>query len=193
MGLLARRGLLCLCGCLLLACARGLPPPRFFSEQHERSVLKPVRFEWLSSERETSVLPSAIALGAKPLGRVLVYLEFAELQAAGRVLRAELLLSPTADAFGSVPVDLSRVEAVSGELRGWGDRPKPLSPRSAALVTARAGPQRLDVTEIVRAQARKQGPLRLLLRADPTDDGEGVLIVTGASGGGAPRLEIYWQ
>jgi hypothetical protein len=155
-------------------------------------VLGPVRFGWLSSEHETGSLPSAIALGAKTAGRVLVYLEFPELEAARRVLRADLLLSPAAAAFGRVPIELSRAEAARSELRKWSDQPKALYPRVTAHVTARAWPERLDVTEILRAQARRQEPLRLLLRAEP-GEGEGVLIATGASGGEPPRLEIYWQ
>jgi len=189
---LARRSLVCLLGSTLFGCAAAPQAPVIFSEQDERSVLEPLRFGWLSSERETGSLPSAIALGARTSGRVLLYLEFPELSPAHRLLRAELLLSPGGPAFGSVPIELSRAEAARGELRRWSDQPKALYPRIAAQLTARAWPERLDVTEILRAQARRQEPLRLLVRAEP-GDGEGVLIATGASGGDAPRLEIYWQ
>lgn len=187
-----RRWLVCLAGSTLFGCAAEPQAPAVFSEQDERSVLEPLRFGWLSSERETGSLPSAIALGARTSGRVLLYLEFPELLPARRLLRAELLLSPGGSAFGSVPIELSRAEAARGELRRWSDQPKALYPRIAAHVTARAWPERLDVTEILRAQARPQEPLRLLVRAEP-GEGEGVLIATGASGGDAPRLEIYWQ
>jgi hypothetical protein len=186
-----RRWLACLLGSLALGCSGAPPPVAVFSEHDARTVLEPVRFGWLSSERDTGALPSAIALGAKSSGHMLVYLEFAEVEVAGRLLRAELVLSPTAAAFGRVPIELSRAEAARRELRKWSDQPKALKPRIAAHVTAQAWPQRLDVTAIVRAQARKE-PLRLLLRAEP-GEGEGVLIATGASGGEAPRLVIYWQ
>jgi hypothetical protein len=52
--------------------------------------------------------------------------------------------------------------------------------------------QRLDVTELVRAQSKPDEPLRLLLRAEP-GDGAPVLMQTGAAGGVAPRLEQYWE
>jgi hypothetical protein len=189
---LGRRWFVCLAGGAVLGCSAQPPPALVFTEQDGRSVLEPVQFGWLSSEHETGGLPSAIALGAKTSGRVLVYLEFPELEPSRRLLRAELLLSPSGAAFGRVPIELSRTEAPSGKLRRWSDQPRALYPRIAAHVSARSWPERLDVTEILQAQARRKEPPRLLVRAEP-GEGEGVLIATGVSGGDAPRLEIYWQ
>jgi hypothetical protein len=176
----------------LAGCSRAPAPAAVFSEQDARSVIEPLRFGWLSSERETGSLPSAIALGGKTSGRVLVYLEFPEPESARRLLRAELLLRPSGATGERVPIEVSRAEAARGELRTWSDQPKALYPRLSAQLLVRPWPERVDVTEILRAHARRREPLRLLLRAEP-GDGEGVLIATGASGGETPRLEIYWQ
>jgi hypothetical protein len=175
----------------LVSCSRAPAPAAVFSEQDARSVVEPVRFGWLSSEHETGSLPSAIALGGKTSGRVLVYLEFPEPESARRLLRAELLLRPSGGMGAEVPIEVSRAEAAR-ELLVWSDQPKALYPRLSAQLSVRPWPERVDVTEILLAHARRREPLRLLLRAEP-GDGEGVLLATGASGGESPRLEIYWQ
>jgi hypothetical protein len=188
----ARRWLACLAFVAVAGCAGEPPPAAVFSEQDVRSVVQPLRFGWLSSERETGSLPSAIVLGAKTSGRVLLYLEFPDVDQSRRLLRAELLLSPRGKAGERVPIELSRAEAARGELRLWSDQPRALYPRIPAHVAVQAWPERVDVTEILRAHAKRREPLRLLLRAEP-GEGEGVLIATGVAGGDAPRLEIYWQ
>jgi hypothetical protein len=186
----------CWLGCLavssLLSCSGAPAPVAVFSEQDARSVVEPLRFGWLSSERETGSLPSAIALGGKTSGRVLVYLEFPDPESARRLLRAELLLRPRGAAGGRVPIEVSRAEAAQSELVRWSDQPKALYPRLSAQLSVRPWPERVDVTEILRAHARRREPLRQLLRAEP-GEGEGVLLATGASGGESPRLELYWQ
>jgi hypothetical protein len=184
--------LVCLAASTLPGCSGAPAPTAVFSEQDARSVSEPLRFGWLSSERETGSLPSAIALGGKKSGRVLVYLEFPEPESARRLLRADLLLRPSGAAGGRVPIELSRAEAARSDLSQWSDQPKALYPRLSAQLSVRPWPERVDVTEILRAHAGRREPLRLLLRAEP-GDGEGVLLATGASGGEPPRLEIYWQ
>jgi hypothetical protein len=176
----------------LCACAGEPPPVTVFSERDARSVLEPRRFGWLSSERETGALPSAVALGTRASGCVLLYLEFPELQPGRRLLRAELLLSSSGVTGDRVEIELSRSAEATGPLRLWSERPRKLYPSISAQVLVRAWPQRLDVTEILRVHDPSHGPLRLLVRAEP-GEGAGVLIATGASGGVAPRLELYWQ
>jgi hypothetical protein len=188
-------------GCLLalglglgaFGCGGPSPASVGLSELNGRSVLEPTRFGVLSSVRETSELPSSVALGAKASGRMLLYFEFPQPEETRKLLRAQLLLSPT-DGSGAVDVEISQADAARAELRAWSDQPRALYPRLAARLGRHAGPERLDVTEILlaRAKAKRGDPLRLLLRAEP-GDGEGISIATGAAGGEAPRLELYWQ
>jgi hypothetical protein len=189
---LRRAVVLCTLGCWVVGCGSPATTNEPLSELNGRSVLSPTRFGVLSSERETTALPSAVSLGARTSGRVLLYFEFERPEELRKLLRAQLLLSPVSGAAGVVDVELSRAEAAGPELGRWSDQPRALYPRLAAQLARRAGPQRLDVTEIWRARAQRGEPLRLLLRAEP-GDGEGVLVATGAAGGEAPRLELYWQ
>jgi hypothetical protein len=192
---MCRLALRCCVALLVVAVAAGCAPATTtsatFSELNGRTVHEPTRFGVLSSERETSALPSAVWLGAKTSGRVLLYFEFPEPDQTRKLLRAQLLLNSSA-AAGEVEVEVSRSEAARGELRAWSDQPGALYPRVSARLGGHAGAERVDVTQILQARARRGEPLRLLLRAEP-GDGEGVLIATGASGGEAPRLELYWQ
>jgi hypothetical protein len=186
-------------GCLLAlglglgasGCGGPAPASVALSELNGRSVLEPTRFGVLSSVRDTSELASSVALGAKASGRMLLYFEFPQPEETRKLLRAQLLLSPT-DGSGDVDVEVSRADAAGAELRAWSDQPRALYPRLAARLGRHAGPERLDVTELVQARAKRGEPLRLLLRAEP-GDGEGISIATGAAGGEAPRLELYWQ
>jgi hypothetical protein len=171
----------------------GAPPAASvgLSELNGRSVLEPIRFGVLSSVRETSALPSSVALGAKASGRMLLYFEFSQPEETRKLLRAQLLLSPT-DGSADVDVEVSRADAAGDELRVWSDQPRALYPRLAARLGRHAGPERLDVTAIVLARSKRGEPLIILLRAEP-GDGEGISIATGAAGGEGPRLELYWQ
>ena len=176
----------------LLGCGSASPPPSAVTEQSARTLLLPARFAWVSSERSSGTLPSAIALGGKASGRVLLYFEFAELTESRRLLRAELLLNASGAPGDAVDVELSRSEAAHGELRAWSDQPQALAPRLAGRLIAQSSVQRLDVTELLRAQHKPGEPLRLLLHAEPGRD-EPVLLETGAAGGAQPRLEVYWE
>ena len=186
-------------GCMLalglglgaFGCGAAAPASPSLSELNGRSVLEPTRFGVLSSIRETPELPSAVTLGGRASGRVLLYFEFPPPEETRKLLRAQLLLSPT-EGSGDVDVEVSRADAARAELRAWSDQPRALYPRLAARLGRHAGPERLDVTEIFLARAERGEPLRLLLRAEP-GDGEGISIATGAAGGEAPRLELYWQ
>jgi hypothetical protein len=170
----------------------GPPPaaPSAVSEQSGRTLLLPARFGWVSSETPSGALPSAIALGGKASGRVLLYFEFPELSQPRRLLRAELLLNASGAAGDAVDVELSRAEAARGKLETWSDQPQAVYPRLSARLVAQASALRLDVTEILRAHTKPGEPLRLLLRAEP-GAGEPVLVQTGAAGGAQPRLEVY--
>jgi hypothetical protein len=173
-------------------CVAPATPLGSVSEQSARTLLLPTRFGWLSSKEPSLALPSAIALGGKACGRVLLYFEFAELAESRRLLRAELLLNTSGAPGDGVDVELSRSDAAHAELRAWSDQPQALEPRMAARLGAESSVQRLDVTEILRAQREPGQPLRLLLHAEPVWD-EPVLLETGAAGGVQPRLEIYWE
>ena len=179
----------------LLWGASGCSPPAAVSavsEQSSREVVVPTRFGWLSSGGPSGDLPSAIALGGKASGRVLLYFEFPEQQAARRLLRAELLLSASGTPGDAIEVELSRATPARGELRAWSDQPRALYPRLPAHLAAQIAPVRLDVTALLRAQNRPGKPLCILLRAEPLADAP-VLVETGAAGGAAPRLETYWE
>jgi|SRR4051812_36625653 hypothetical protein len=176
----------------LLGCGRAAAPLPLPTEHDVRSVLEPTRLGWVSSERPSGALPSAIGVGGKASGRVLLYLEFVVPPEPRRLLRAELVLGASGAAGTAIDVELSRAEAVRGELGGWSDQPRVRYPRLSARLATQASPQRLDVTELLRAETKPGEPLRLLLRAEP-GEGEPVLIETGAAGGATPRLEAYWE
>ena len=186
-----RRALL-VCSCLAALGCGSPPPAATVAEQSARSVSLPLRFGWLSSAQPTGALPSAIALGAKTSGRVLLYLEFPELSEPRRLLRADLRLSTSGVPGEAVDVELSLAEAARGELRQWSDQPRARYPRLSARLSTGINPARLDVTELVRAQTKPGVPLRLMLRAEPNGV-EPVLVQTGAAGGAAPALEAYFE
>jgi hypothetical protein len=178
-------------GLTSVSCGAPAPSNVALSELNGRSVLEPTRFGVLSSLRETTELPSSLALGAKSSGRMLLYFEFEQPEDTRKLLRAQLLLHTT-DGSDAIEVEVSRADAAGPRLRTWSDQPRALYPRLAARLGRHAGPERLDVTEILQARAKRGEPLRLLLRAEP-GEGEGISIATGAAGGEAPRLELYWQ
>ena len=173
-----------------LSCGAGHAPATTVAEQAGRSVLLPTRLGWLSSEQPSRVLPSAIALGGKSSGRVLMYFEFAVPNEPRRLVRADLVLDASGAPGASLDVELSRAEPAGAELGAWSDQPRARYPRLSARLYG--APVRLDVTELLRAETKPGEPLRLLLRAEP-DAAEPMLVETGAAGGAAPRLEIYWE
>ena len=181
-------------GCLLLltACGGAAPVAQEVPEQSSRSLFAAERFGWVSSERSTRDLPSAIAIGGKTSGRVLVYLQFPEPERARKLVRAELWLSLSGRPAEPIDVELSRSDAPGTEHERWSDQPHARYPRIAAKLGAHAPRERLDVSELVSAPGKAGEPLRLLLRAEPTA-AEPVLLETGAFGGSAPRLELYWE
>jgi hypothetical protein len=173
-----------------VGCAAPPPPPSTLSESQARSVWLPERLGWVSSERASGALPSAIALGGKASGRVLVYLEFDAPPEPGRLLRAALLLDTDGAPGSSIEVELSRADPARARLDSWSDQPAARYPRLSRSLSSAPAPVRLDVTALVRAERKVGEPLRLLLRAEPSS-AEPVLLATGAAGGAAPRLEIY--
>ena len=175
-----------------LGCAGPRARGAEVGELQGRTVAMPQRLGWVSSELPTGALPSAIALGGKASGRVLLYFEFAAASETRRLHSAALLLSTSGSPGKSIEVELSRAEPPSAELRTWADQPRARYPRLKAQLSGDAASLRLDVTELLRAEAKPGEPLRLLLRAEP-GDAEPVLVATGAAGGAAPRLEAYWE
>lgn len=176
----------------LLGCASAPAPSGEVGELQGRTVATPQRLGWVSSEQPSGALPSAIPLGGKASGRVLVYMEFAAPTEARRLHRAALLLSTSGAPGKSIEVELSRAEPPSADLRSWADQPRARYPRLKAQLSGDTASLRLDVTELLRAEAKPGEPLRLLLRAEP-GEAEPVLVATGAAGGAAPRLEAYWE
>jgi hypothetical protein len=179
--------------CLLvvpLSCGKGRAPATTVPEQAGRSVLLPTRLGWLSSEQPSGVLPSAIALGGRNSGRVLMYFEFAAQSEPRRLVSAHLVLDASGAPGASLDVELSRAEAAGAELRAWSDQPRARYPRLAVRLDG--APVRLDVTELLRAETKPGEPLRLLLRAEPKA-AEPILVATGAAGGVIPRLDVYWE
>jgi hypothetical protein len=173
-------------------CGPKASPPSAVSEQSGRTLLVPARFGWVSSKQPSGALPSAIALGGKASGRVLLYFEFPELSESRRLLRGELILKASGAPGHGVDVELSRSEAARSKLEAWSDQPQAVYPRLPARLVAQEFAMRLDVTEMLRAQGKPGQPLRILLRAEPGAD-EPVLVETGAAGGSQPRLELYWE
>lgn len=179
-------------GSLGLGCASRAPSSAAVAESSGRTVQAPLRFGWLSSQRASGPLPSGVALGSRTAGRVLLFFEFAALGEPRSLLRAELRLFTAGTPGHAVDIELSRAEAVRGELRAWSDQPRALYPRLAARLEAEQRPARLDVTELVRAETKPGEALRVLLRAEPSA-AEAVLVETGTASGMAPTLEAYWQ
>lgn len=175
-----------------LGCAGARAPSGEVGELQGRTVATPERLGWVSSEQPSGALPSAIALGGKASGRVLVYFEFAAPGETRRLARAALLLATSGAPGAFIDVELSRAELPSAALRSWADQPRARYPRLTARLPGDAESVRLDVTDLMRAEAKPGEPLRLLLRAEP-GDAEPVLVSTGAAGGAAPRLEAYWE
>src|SRR4051794_21596290 len=83
-----RHGAALISALALLGCARAPAPRVVVTDQNARSVLEPTRLGWVSSELASVVLPSAIGVGGKTSGRVLLYLEFATPTEPRRLLRA---------------------------------------------------------------------------------------------------------
>jgi len=186
-------GGLALCVLLaLLGCGPAPVAPVGVSESQGRSVVMPVRLGWVSSSRPSGALPSAVALGGKASGRVLMYFEFPAPSPGSRVLRADLVLGASGAPGQAISVELARAEAARGELRAWSDQPRARYPRLSAQLASDSAPVRLDVTQLVRVESKPGEPVRLLLRAEPNAP-EPLLIETGAAGGAAPRLETYWE
>jgi len=187
---------LSLCGWLALfglgSCAAAPAPSATLTEEQGRSVVWPTQLGWVSSARNSGELPGAIAVGGKASGRVLVYLEFPAPRPGVRPLRADLRLMVSGAPGEAITVELARSEAARGELRRWSDQPRARYPRRSLQLSSDDGPARLDVTELLRAERKPDEPVRLLLRAEP-DAPEPLSIETGAAGGAAPRLEIYWE
>jgi hypothetical protein len=175
-----------------LSCGPARSAPISLAEQNGRSVLSLTRLGWVSSEWPSSALPSAVAVGGKTSGRVLLYFEFAAPGESRRLLRAELVLTASGAPGESIDVELSRADAVRGELRSWADQPRARYPRLSTLLSSDNTPARLDVSELLRSETKPGEPVRLLLRAEPSA-AEPLLIETGAAGGAAPRLEAYWE
>ncbi len=175
----------------VVSCSRAAAPVAL-SELSARSVTQPSELGWVSSKERSGELPSALALGGKASGRVLVYLEFPPESEHRRLLRAQLLLGTLPGGAGTIDVEVSRAEPARGTLKQWSDQPRAKYPRLSAQLAPGAVPLRVDVTELVRSQTKLDEPLRILLRAEP-GEGAPVLLETGAAGGLAPRLEQYWE
>ena len=140
-------------------------------------------------------LPPAITFGSAH-GASALYLRFAPLwRGAKSIESAFLVLEPmpgTRRGPNDVEVDVWRVGgAWSPDELEWLAQPELVPPRARGL--ARAAPPmplRIDVTEIVRYfAANERSDHGFALRAG---SGElGASFATGASGGAAPRLELY--
>jgi hypothetical protein len=193
-------GLLALCA---LACGRsGAQNPPFVPPQASRLVVAPSELVWLGSHEPTrtdaanaTALPSAVTLGSRAGGRSVLYLEFAGVERvkSRELLASYLLLTPDAGQMSSQPVslELSRASALEPGSRDFSERPRSRSPRLDVQVRPNAPVLRLDVTELLSSDLERGRTLRLMLRAEAREL-EGVRIATGASGGRAPRLELYW-
>lgn len=173
------------------ACAGGTTAPAPVSVQQGRTLLEPARLEVVGGARDSAQVPSAVSLGGPASGTVLLYLEFPRPSEQRRLARADLVLDLSGAPGSSIEVELSSSESSTESSWAFAEPRRAVGPRTSARLSVSGVPVRLDVREIVLAQS-EAARLCLLLRAEPTAP-EPVLVATGASGGTAPRLDLYWQ
>ena len=181
--------------CLANRCVQAgvLPAP----DTSERRVLEPASIVVLAPGRSASDLPAAVTFGSRAEGPSLLLLRFVpRWPAHSRIASAFLLLDPwpgTQPNLEDVPVEVWRIEAPwQAHQVTWLDRPRLGYPRSGGLArTAPPSVLRVDVTRLVReltAPGRHDHGMAVASRADSPG---GASFATGASGGYAPRLEVY--
>ena len=100
---MSARALLWIAALGATACFRPAAPPAL-GELSGRSVSSPSRLGWVSSAAASAELPSAVALGGRASGRVLVYLEFPPEGEPRRLLRADLVVAKLPSATSDVLV-----------------------------------------------------------------------------------------
>lgn len=150
-----------------------------------------------NGEQSPTVLPSSVAFGSERDGTTALYLRFpAVWHEARRIEAAFLVLDPmpgTLPARGDVEVEAWRVREpwLDDEL-SYLTQPELGPPHSSGI--ARSAPRsvlRIDVTQIVsylRDHPESNHGIALKCRDSA---GGGASYATGASGGRAPRLEVY--
>src|SRR6185436_17877799 len=164
-----------------------------------RLVLTPAAIGVVSSERPNALreLPTAVAFGSSADGPSALYLKFLPAwQSFSEIDSAFLLLEPmpgTAPDVEEIPVVAARIaSAWQPDELGFMTEPKLLPPKARGL--ARSSPKatlRVDVTEIARfLKQHRTSDYGIALKASRSG-AHGASYATGASGGRAPRLELY--
>jgi hypothetical protein len=142
-------------------------------------------------------LPEAIALGGAAAGSMVVLLRFsADWRDDADVASAFLVLDPVEGAppaASEVTLEVARIlEPWSSETASWGRQPRLSIPEVAGVARRRLlVPLRIDVTEMVRAWARRAPDDHGIALLAPGDDPVGVACSMGVSEGLGPRLEVY--
>lgn len=149
-----------------------------------------------AAEHASSELPAAVTFGSSAGGAAL-YLEFPEAWRGARRIESAFLVLEPLPGTPRGPTDVEvRVWRVGGDWApdslSWLDQPSLVPPSASGLARAApALPLRVDVTAIVAHFAEhERGYHGLALRSGGGDD-VGASFATGASGGVAPRLELY--
>ncbi len=141
-------------------------------------------------------LPGAITFGARATGALEVLFRFDPVwRGQGRIEEAFLLLEPAAaGAQSPAPIEVGvwRIEEDwSKSDLTWQSQPSLAHPHALGIAASNGSPLRVDVTHLVRYL--KEHPRRdhgLAIRSAALQ-GTGVSYATGASGGRAPRIEVY--
>lgn len=138
-----------------------------------------------------------IPLGRRAAGDAVVLLRFELDFAPGdEVEGAFVVLEPTAGARppnGLVPLEVASIQSPwKSQSASWGRQPKLSLPTDAGF--AKAGPPsplRIDVTHLVRDWPEGSTDAHGIALLAEGDDPLGAIYARGATGGRAPRLEVY--
>jgi hypothetical protein len=165
----------------------------------QRITLEPVEMAVVSAKTapRARTLPGVVTFGSDADGATALYLEFPDSwRRARRIEAAFLVLEPmpgTAPAASDVDVELWRVRGHWTEKRlSWLDQPERVPPQSAGIARSTPpSPLRIDVTELCRfLHAHREAEVSFAIESGD-GAGSGASFATGASGGRAPRLEVY--
>jgi len=169
------------------------------SSDAERRVAEPSRMVVLSDAHESGSepLPPGVTFGAEHRGSTALFLEFPPVwRGAHEIEAAFLVLEPLAGAQPSS----EDVRVTAWRVRGrWNERdltrlrrPELAPPNADGIArTAPPTPLRIDVTDIVSYLSKNPRSDFGIALESGGGSGTGATYATGASGGRAPRLEVY--
>jgi hypothetical protein len=165
----------------------------------QRRVAEPSRMVVLAADQDSGrdPLPPGVTFGAEHRGSTALFLEFPPVwRGAHEIESAFLVLEPLSGAQPSsedVPVTAWRVRSRWDESNlSRLKRPELAPPKADGIArTAPPTPLRIDVTAIVSYLSKNPGSDFGIAVESGGGSGTGATYATGASGGRAPRLEVY--